>query len=142
MKRYTVYTLDILGNESDGFEVNDSFNQGEIELSNDFNRDELLDRLDEIVGIDNRDEAKIDLESIEFIEVKDRDSGRPVFHLYEVTKQYSPKNHIVNGHCVILNGDAEKLVCDCSDPEFKTEAQAIEDAKRICALLNEAYKNG
>jgi hypothetical protein len=81
MLTYKLYTLDVWGNESEGFEVNDSYGQGTIELNESFSDADLLNAIDASVGIRGREYAEVS-DHGEFIEVFDKTNGMPVFHLY------------------------------------------------------------
>lgn len=80
---YRLHTLDVWGNETDGYEVNDAFNRGFITLKEDFNDSELLDAIDNKIGLQGREYAEIDdFGALDFIEIRDKSNGMPVFHLY------------------------------------------------------------
>lgn len=81
MKRWIVYTLDVWGNEEDGFDVNDRCRVGTIETSDDAPHAEVWCALIEA------DIAKGPISRAEFggdddwISVDDQETGRPVFQL-------------------------------------------------------------
>jgi hypothetical protein len=82
MNKYKLYTLDVWGNEIDGFEVNDRRQQGTIELPDDFTDKQLLDAIDDLVGLDHAELADIQYDGYpEYIEINDKDTGMYVFQL-------------------------------------------------------------
>jgi hypothetical protein len=81
MLYYTLYTLDVWGNQEDGYDVNDSFSQGTIALPDGFTDNDLLKAIADKIGLSNPQLAQIE-DHGEFIEVTDKTNGIPVFHLY------------------------------------------------------------
>lgn len=83
MARWKVYSLDVWGNEEDGFEVNDRCNAGTIETSDDPPDAEVWCALIEAHIAHNApiSRAAFDASDNTFISIDDSETGRPVFQL-------------------------------------------------------------
>jgi hypothetical protein len=81
---YKVCTLDVWGNSEDGYEVNDQFAAGSIELSPEMSDAEILQKLaDEGYLTENAvDCGEIDTSDESFMTVHDKADGRPVLNLF------------------------------------------------------------
>ena len=81
---YKVCTLDVWGNSEDGFDVNDQFAAGSIELSAEMSDSEILQKLaDEgFLTANAVDCGEIDSSDDLFMTVQDKEDGRPVLDLY------------------------------------------------------------
>lgn len=82
MATWRVFTLDVWGNEEDGFEVNDRREAGQIETSDEPTDNEVWSALllaDIAKGPFRQASFDGDAETTIFIE--DRETGRPVFQL-------------------------------------------------------------
>ena len=83
MKAYTVYSLDVLGNAEDGYDVNDSFKVGTIVVQNADSDREILAALKSVGIIANHirlSDVVIDGDDY-MITIDDAKDGRPVFTL-------------------------------------------------------------
>ena len=82
MTKYKIVNyFDVWGNEDDGWEVNDLCYSGEIELSEDFKNDEILEELKDVGFL--RDDVTMDMLEIDwsdeyFIEIFQADNYRPI----------------------------------------------------------------
>lgn len=82
MIRFELYTLDVWGNAAEGYEVNDSFRQGTIELPEQYTHSQVLDAIDARIGVRGREFAEFTVDDGDFLEISESNTGMPVFHLY------------------------------------------------------------
>lgn len=83
---WNVHSLDVWGNEDDGFEVNNEFKAGTVELPYGATDEELLKIFKE-----DHLEANVTLKSVSFDEqssegffvIENKKTGEPLFHVYQ-----------------------------------------------------------
>ena len=81
MALWQVFTLDVWGNEEDGFEVNDRACVGSIETSDNATNEELCAcLLDAGIAYGSLKDASFE-GAYGFVMINERESGRPVFQL-------------------------------------------------------------
>ena len=85
MTKWKLLTLDVWGNTDDGYEVNDVRNQGIFEMPKWSSNKVLLAIIDDMVGISHPDLAEIEWLDESFIEIRDSETGMPIFHCMEET---------------------------------------------------------
>lgn len=84
MKRFNIFTLDVWGNEAEGFEVNDRFRAGSIDVSDEATDAEIwLALVDDGPAFGPFERARFEDVSGDghFIVISDKENGMPVFHL-------------------------------------------------------------
>lgn len=87
MKRYHVRTLDVWGNEEDGWQVNDVFPNGYIDVEEGVTDEEIWT----VLCADNAaqgpfSEAEFDWSGELTLYINEKATGKPVFELEEVLK--------------------------------------------------------
>jgi hypothetical protein len=83
---YEVRSLDVWGNAEEGYDVNDSFSIGTIELSESMSDKEILQALVKEGYLDDRamELGEVDQASDEFIHIYVKSDMKPVLNLFAV----------------------------------------------------------
>ena len=90
MSKFEIISLDVWGNESDGFQVNQAFNTGKfIEFADDSDDGVIVDALkaggflvDTVMVDDVTIEGEIDFQ----LYIEHAETGEPLWHLYPATE--------------------------------------------------------
>jgi hypothetical protein len=82
--RYRIGSLDVWGNEKDGFEVNDVHDLGSIEINEDWTNEQIIKSLVDngYLNVDALDLAGVDSDGEGIVFINEKDTNRPVFNLW------------------------------------------------------------
>jgi len=81
--KYNVCTLDVWGNENDGFEVNDSFKVGTINLYAVSTDEQILNAIS-LLGYNVEGLEIEDYSDNSFIAISEKETGKPVFNIVKI----------------------------------------------------------
>ena len=84
MVKYTVCSLDVWGNAEDGYEVNDSFRIGSIEIDQDCSDLKVIETLIDAGYLDScaMELAEVECSDEHFIHIRQKSDTRPVLNLF------------------------------------------------------------
>ncbi len=82
MDKFNVLNLEVLGNDIDGFEVNDMHKVGTIELAQDIEDEQIVELLVEEGYLSGYAHGRCEVDQQEsYIYINERESGKPLFQL-------------------------------------------------------------